>query len=79
MDKLEKLEMKQLNLREAMTEEGFKEWLESPYTKAFLLQFEIDLEDVNRQVWNFSAEQYEAIKCQVAYIEGIPLMAEEIY
>ena len=78
MDKLDKLEAKQANLREAMTEEGFRDWLDLPYTKMLILQFEIDQEQLKESWKAYSPDEHTGAIAQSFYIDGLKFQIEDM-
>lgn len=78
MDKIEKLEAKVSNLKEAATQEGFKDWLELPYTKILLLQMQIDLEELGQNWRNYDNTEHVQAKAQAQYIEALPYIIEDM-
>ena len=73
MDRMEKIESKIQEKVTGQTHESFQQWLSHPFTKALLLQLELDGEEL-RNSWSlgqFSAEEQVRAQGQAFYILGL--------
>lgn len=77
MDKISQLEKNQTDLINSFEEGEYDEWLTLRPTKLFLLQLDIDVEDLKEGWKNRTSEEHEQAKAVENYIAKLKSILDE--